>query len=191
MMGTREGVPLSPRKVLLMTFVVRQRLLLGLAVILMLAPTMMYAGGKLGQAPMFEGDTKKEMSCLACDGLGKIKGENCTTCYGRGFADYIIPGSERPIQLVGTLKDGKGKPLVGSEISITEPSVGGPAIVMKTNDDGQFGFKFPPGEFHLEMVHPESGLQGKEDLKVEANSEPILATGSETLHKLERTFTLK
>ncbi len=174
-----------------MTFVVRQRLLLGLAVILMLAPTMMYAGGKLGQAPMFTGDTKKEMSCLTCDGLGKIKGENCKTCYGRGFADYIIPGKERPIQLVGTLKDSQGKALVASEIAITEPSVGGSPIVMKTNDDGQFGFKFPPGKFHLEMVHPATGLKASADVTVEANQDPILATGTDTLHKLEKSFTLK
>lgn len=174
-----------------MTFVVRQRLLLGLAVILMLAPTMMYAGGKLGQAPLFEGDVKKEMSCLSCDGLGKVKGEDCKTCYGRGFADYILPGTERPLQLVGTLKDGKGNPLVASEIAITEPSVGGTPIVMKTNGDGQFGFKFPPGQFHLEMLHPESGLKAKADLIVEPNREPILATGTETLHKIERSFTLK
>ncbi len=174
-----------------MTFALRQRLLLGLAVIMMLAPTMMYAGGKLGQSPMFEGDSKKELSCRTCDGLGKVKGENCETCYARGFVDYIIPGPNRPIQLVGTVKNKADKPLVAVEVAITEAGVGGTPIVMKTNDDGQFGFKFPPGQFHLEMVHPESGLKGKADLTVEANSDPIPTTGTETLHILEQSFTLQ
>lgn len=174
-----------------MTFALKQRLLLGLAVLMMLAPTMMYAGGKLGQSPMFEGDSKKELSCLTCDGLGKVKGESCTTCYARGFVDYILPGPNRPIQLVGTVNSKAGKPLVAVEVSITEVGVEGSPIVMKTNNDGQFGFKFPPGQFHLEMIHPESGMKGGSDLTVESNKDPIPTTGSDTLHKLEKSFTLE
>lgn len=177
-----------------MTFATRQRLLLGLAVLMMLAPTFLFASGKLGQSPLFEGDSRKELTCLVCDGLGKVKDrekkdDKCPTCRGLGVVDYIIPGPNRPQQLVGTLHDSKGRPLTGAEIAITE--VGQPAdpIVMKTNDDGQFGFKFPPGNFHLKLTH--GALAAEQDLKVEPNSQPIASTDSETLHKFEKTFVLQ
>lgn len=156
---------------------------------MMLAPTFLFASGKLAQAPLFEGDTRKEMTCLACDGLGQVKGEKCHTCYGRGVADYILPGPNRPQQLVGTLHDSKGKPLTGAEIAITEVGQKAEPIVMKTNDDGQFGFKFPPGNFHLKLTH--GSLAAEQDLKVESNSKPIASTDSETLHKIEKTFVLQ
>lgn len=181
-----------------MTFATKQRLLLGLAVIMMLAPTILYANGSLGRAPMFEGDTRQEMSCLSCGGLGKVKGEDkkteekCRTCYGRGFSEYILPGPNRPLQLVGTVKDPSGKPVTGADVGITEAGVKADPIVMKTNDDGQFGFKFPPGNFHLSFSVPENGkLKLEQDLKVERNPAPLPASGMDTLHKIEQTFTLQ
>lgn len=172
-----------------MSFATRQRILLGLAVLMMLAPTFMYAGGYLGRAPLFEGDSRKEMTCVTCDGLGKVKDEKCTTCYGRGVAEFIIPGPNRPVQLVGTVHDTGAKPLVGAEIEITESVNPGPPIVMRTNDDGQFGFKFPPGSYKLKLKHEKLALD--QEIKVEPNSSPIAASGSETLHKIEKTFTLQ
>jgi hypothetical protein len=149
----------------------------------------MYAGGKLGQAPLFDGDTRKEMTCITCDGLGAVKTEPCKICWGRGVADYVIPGPNRPQQLVGTVHDTRSKPLTGAEIAITDKAQPGEPIIMKTNDDGQFGFKFPPGTYHLRLTHGTLALD--QDLTVEANSEPIPTTGSETLHKLEKTFILQ
>jgi hypothetical protein len=172
-----------------MTFATRQRILLGLAVLMMLAPTFMYAGGYLGRAPMFEGDQRQEMTCLACDGMGKVKEEPCKTCYGRGVAEYILPGPNRPLQLVGTVYDVKSRPLVGAEIEITPSENPGAPIVMRTNHDGQFGFKFPPGSYKLKLKHEK--LAAEQSLTVEANTKPIAASGSETLHKIERTFTLQ
>lgn len=172
-----------------MSFATRQRFLLGLAVLLMLAPTFMYAAGKLGQAPMFAGDTRKEMTCLTCDGLGTAKGESCKTCYGRGVGDYIIPGPNRPIQLIATLQDGRSLPLVGADIAITEKGSDAQPVMMKTNDDGKFGFRFPPGRYQLKLTHGK--LSGDEEIEVKANLDPISASGSETLHKIEETFTLK
>ena len=172
-----------------MTFATKQRLLLGLAVLLMLAPTFMYAGGYLGQSPMFEGDTRKEMTCATCDGLGLVKTESCKTCRGRGVVDYILPGPNRPLQLVGTVQDSKSKPLVGADIAITESGKAGEPIIMKTNDSGQFGFKFPPGSYHLRLTHEK--LASDQELKVEANLQPIPTTGAETLHVIKKTFTLQ
>jgi hypothetical protein len=156
---------------------------------MMLAPTFMYAGGYLGRAPMFEGATRQEMSCLTCQGLGKVEEQKCTTCYGQGVAEYIMPGVNRPLQLVGTVHDAKAQPLEGAEIAITESVNPGAPIIMKTNQDGQFGFKFPPGSYQLQLTH--GNLTLKEELKVEPNQAPIAATGSETLHKIEKTFTLQ
>lgn len=173
-----------------MSFATRQRFLLGLAVLMMLAPTFMYAAGKLGQAPMFTGDTRKEMTCLSCDGLGTTQGISCKNCYGRGVGDYIIPGPNRPIQLIGTLHDPKAKPLVGAEIAITESGdKESKPVIMKTNDNGQFGFRFPPGSYHLKLSH--DTLAAEQEVTVEPNLDPISTTGSETLHKVEKTFTLQ
>lgn len=172
-----------------MTFATRQRILLGLAVLMMLAPTFLYAGGYLGRAPLFDGDSRKEMTCLPCQGLGQVKEEKCVTCQGLGVAEFIIPGPNRPLQLVGTVHDAKAQPLVGAEIEITESVNPGSPIVMKTNDDGQFGFKFPPGSYELKLRHQD--LTSSEQIKVEPNLSPIATSGSETLHKIEKTFTLQ
>lgn len=177
-----------------MTFATRHRILMGLAVLMMLAPTFLYAGGYLGRAPLFEGDTRKEMTCADCQGLGTVKDKNgadekCKTCHGLGVADYIIPGPNRPIQLVGTLHDKAGKPLVDAEIAITEVGQPGSPIVMQTNNDGQFGFKFPPGTFNLKLTHGK--LAAQETLKVEPDLHPIAATSWETLHTVKKTFTLQ
>jgi hypothetical protein len=173
-----------------MTFATTQRLLLGLAVLMMLAPTFMLASGRLGGPPMFEGDTRKETSCRTCDGMGKVKGETCPTCRGRGFADYIFPGDNRPIQLVGTVQGPGSKPLVGAKIDITEVGVKADAIPMLTNEAGQFGFKFPPGSYHMSFSAPGTTLKLERDIKVEADRDPIPVRGEETLHKIEETYTL-
>lgn len=162
---------------------------MGLAVLMMLAPTFLYAGGYLGRAPMFEGDVRKEMTCASCQGLGTVKNEKCKTCHGLGVADYIIPGPNRPVQLIGTLHDKDNKPLVGAEIAITEVGQTASPIVMRTNENGQFGFKFPPGSYNLKLTHGK--LAAQESLKVEPYLQPIAAQGFETLHTIEKTFTLQ
>lgn len=156
---------------------------------MMLAPTFLYAGGYLGRAPLFEGDSRKEMTCATCQGLGTVKNEKCKTCHGLGVADYIIPGPNRPVQLIGTLHDKGNKPLVGAKIAITEIGQTASPIVMQTNESGQFGFKFPPGNYNLKLTH--GSLAAEENLKVEPNLQPIAAQGFETLHTIEKTFTLQ
>ena len=70
-----------------MAFAIRQRLILGIAVLMMFIPTILYSAGMLGRAPMFEGDVRKEMTCITCDGLGRSGEEDsCETCRGRGVA---------------------------------------------------------------------------------------------------------
>ena len=101
-----------------MPFATKQRLLLGLAVLMMCIPTILYSAGLLGRAPVFEGDVRKEMTCLSCDGLGQSgEEEGCDTCRGRGVADYIIPGPNRPIQLVGTVFDSRSGRVEGADIT--------------------------------------------------------------------------
>lgn len=177
-----------------MTFVTRQRLLLGLAVLLMLGPTFLYAAGKIGGAVVFKGDTVKEMECKACGGLGKVlptdKEASCPTCHGKGFAKYVIPGPNRPIQLLGSVVDAEGKPLADASIAITENGVEASPIVVHTSKEGNFGFRFPPGSFHLKVSHPTKKAVAEKDLTVEINAEPILSSSEEELHKIEETFTL-
>lgn len=156
---------------------------------MMLAPTFMYAGGWLARAPMFEGDVRQEMTCVTCDGLGKAKDQPCTTCYGRGVGDFILPGPHRPLQLVGTVHGPRSTPLVGASVAIRSQGSSDAPIIMETNKDGQFGFKFPPGEYELVLQH--GTLSSSASLKVEQNPNPISANGSETLHRIERTFTLQ
>ena len=77
-----------------MSFATIQRLLLGLAVLMMLVPTVLYGAGMLGRAPLFEGDVRKEITCVTCNGLGRsAKEESCKTCRGRGVADFILARS--------------------------------------------------------------------------------------------------
>lgn len=174
-----------------MPFATRQRLLLGIAVLMMLVPTFLLGAGKLGRAPLFEGDVRKEMSCVSCNGTGKLVGkeESCSTCRGRGVADFILPGPNRPLQLVGTVKSSKGEPVSGAQIAAREKDVEGEPVLLETNKDGQFGLKVPPGEYLLSITSG-SGPATEATLSVLPNKTPIPAVGYDTLHQLERDFVL-
>lgn len=175
-----------------MSFATKHRLLLGLAVLMMLIPTFMYAGGMLGRAPLYEGDVRREMTCVVCSGTGLQAGSDeeasCTVCRGRGVGEFIIPGNNRPLQLVGTVLDSENKPVEGVEIETSETSDPTVSITMVSNQDGQFGVKLPPGDFTLKLTSPKG--TATETLKIEPNSAPIYAQGLETMHKVERTFVL-
>lgn len=157
---------------------------------MMLVPTILYSAGMLGRAPIFDGDVRKEMTCISCNGLGRsAEEEACTTCRGRGVAEFIIPGPNRPIQLVGTVRDSAGEPLEEAEVSTRQAQGDDTALVLRTNEDGQFGIKLPPGDYVLSI-----SAEGKETItetvSVEQNSEPLAAVGFETLHQIEREFVL-
>lgn len=160
----------------------------------MLGPTFLYAAGKVGGPLVFEGDVRKEMECLTCHGLGKVaptdKEKSCPVCYGRGFADYIIPGPNRPIQLTGTVKDKAGVIVKDASIAVSIPGDSASAITLHTNDDGQFGFKFPPGQYHLSVSAKDGGPKLDKDLVVDRDERPIPVNGNETLHGLKETFIL-
>lgn len=173
-----------------MSFATRQQLLLGLAVIMMLVPTFLYSAGLLGRAPLFEGDVRKEMTCAVCNGLGRSANEDsCPTCRGRGVADFIIPGPNRPIQMVGTVKSAAGKVLEGAEIATRQAEGDDTQLILKTNGDGQFGIKLPPGGYVMTVSADGHGSL-TENIQVAANKEPLPARGTETLHRIEREFTL-
>lgn len=158
--------------------------------ILMLIPTFLLGAGMLGQAPMFEGDVRKEMTCVGCNGLGRTaKEESCPTCRGRGVAEFILPGPNRPIQLVGTVKSPSGAPVKGAQVAAHEKGLEGSAVLLETNNDGQFGLKVPPGEYVLNITSAGSGTLASE-FKIEQNSKPIPAVGYDTLHRLDKEFTL-
>lgn len=173
-----------------MSLASKQRLLLGIAVLLMFVPTFLYGAGMLGRAPIFEGDVRKEMTCITCDGLGRSgKEESCQTCRGRGVADFIIPGPNRPIQLVGTVTDAGSKKVEGADVAVREAE-GGPAeVLLKTNQDGQFGVKLPPGDYVLKVTTPSQGSL-QENLSIAENKAPLPARSLETLHILEKDFSL-
>lgn len=178
-----------------MTFATRQRVILGIAVLLMFTPTILYSAGLLGQAPMYDGDVRKEMTCLVCNGMGRTGEEDtCGTCRGRGVAEFILPGQNRPLQLVGTVMNTSGEKIEGADIAVHMAGVtpgedGAKEILFKTNGDGQFGVKLPPGEYVIKVSN-QSGDTTQETLLVEHNPAPLPATKMETLHKIEREFRL-
>ena len=158
---------------------------------MMLVPTFLYSAGMLGRAPIFEGDVRKEMTCITCDGLGRTaEDESCATCRGRGVADFIIPGENRPLQMIGTVKDASDKPVEGAEVATRQAEGDQTPLVLKTNEgDGQFGIKLPPGAYVMTVSAPEKGSV-TESIVVEVNADPLPARGAETLHELEREFHL-
>ena len=177
-----------------MTFATRQRLLLGIAVLLMITPTILYSAGLLGRAPLYDGDVRKELTCVTCNGLGRTGEDTCSTCHGRGVADFILPGPFRPLQLVGTVYNSSGEAVEGADIGVhqadqTPGTDGAKEILFKTNADGQFGVKLPPGQYVIKVSKGESGPV-EESITVERNPEPVAATKLETLHKLEKEFRL-
>lgn len=157
---------------------------------MMLVPTFLYAGGMLGRAPLFDGDVRKEMTCLTCNGMGRTgKDETCATCHGRGVADYIIPGPHRPQQLIGTVKDSHGDKVAGAAVAAREKGISGEDVLLETNDSGQFGLKVPPGTYEISITSPNSGSL-TQTLEVVQNTTPVPATGYDTLNHLEKEFTL-
>lgn len=178
-----------------MNFATKQRLLLGIAVLLMFTPTILYSAGLLGRAPLYEGDVRKEMTCLTCGGFGIVDEEKCDTCRGRGVAEYIVPGPNRPLQLVGTVYGPSGETIKGAEIAVRE---GGDAagqeesleLLYVTNDDGQFGVKLPPGEYVIKAQAEGNGV-AEEQVVVTQVADPLPATKLETLHRLEKEFRLQ
>lgn len=178
-----------------MTFATKQRILLGIAVLLMFTPTFLYSAGLLGQAPLYEGDIRKEMSCLTCEGLGRSgEEETCGTCRGRGVAEFILPGPHRPLQVVGTVYNSSGEKIEGANIAVhvlgaVPGQDGAKEILFVTNDDGQFGVKLPPGEYVIK-AGTEGGAEIQDSLLVEHNPSPLPATKLETLHKIEKEFRL-
>ena len=178
-----------------MNFATKQRILLGIAVLLMFTPTFLYSAGLLGQAPLYEGDLRKEMTCVTCEGLGRSGEEDsCGTCRGRGVAEFILPGPHRPLQLVGTVLNTSGEKIEGADIAVhvagaTPGEDGAKEILFKTNGDGQFGVKLPPGEYVIK-AGVEGGGTVQEAITVEQNPAPVPATKLETLHKIEKEFRL-
>lgn len=173
-----------------MPFVMKQRLLLGVAVLMMCIPTMLYSAGMLGRAPLFEGDVRKEMACVTCKGMGRVADKDpCDTCRGRGVADFIIPGPNRPIQVIGTVTDAKGQKVGKAEVSARQAEGDDTALMLETNDDGQFGIKLPPGQYVLAISSAERGSV-QESLVIEQNASPLPARSLDTLHTIEHSFHL-
>lgn len=173
-----------------MPFATKQRLLLGLAVLLMCIPTILYSAGLLGRAPLFEGDVRKEMTCLTCNGLGRsAEKESCDTCRGRGVADFIIPGPNRPIQMIGTVTNAAGEKVAGAEVGARQAQGDETELLLKTNGDGQFGIKLPPGQYVL-RVTAQTGESTQESVTIEQVSTPLPARSLDTLHTIERDFRL-
>lgn len=173
-----------------MPFATKQRLLLGLAVLLMLVPTILYSAGMLGRAPVFEGDVRKEMTCITCDGLGRAgESETCETCRGRGVADFIFPGPNRPIRMIGTVTNATGDKVEGAEIAARQAQGDDTELLLKTNEQGQFGIKLPPGQYVLRVTAP-TGESVQENISIEQVSAPLPARSLDTLHTIERDFHL-
>ncbi len=177
-----------------MTFATRQRLLLGIAVLLMITPTILYSAGLLGRAPLYEGDVRKEMTCITCNGLGRSGEDTCRTCRGKGVAEFILPGNNRPLQIVGTVYNSSGEVVEGADVAVRQSDQapgqdGAMEILFNTNGDGQFGVKLPPGQYVFKVSKEQSGPV-EETLTVAQDPAPLPATKLETLHKVEKEFRL-
>ena len=157
---------------------------------MMLVPTLLYGANMLGRAPIFEGDVRKEMTCISCDGLGRsAEKESCDTCRGRGVAEFILPGPNRPIQLIGTVRDSAGDTVEGADVATKQAEGDDTELLLKTNGDGQFGIKLPPGNYVIKISKDGSGSV-EETLNMKANPDPLPARTLDTLHKLEQKFIL-
>lgn len=174
-----------------MSFVTKQRLFLGLALLLMLTPTFLYGAGMLGRAPLFEGDVRKEMTCLTCDGIGRLADEeSCRTCRGRGVADFIIPGPNRPQQLVGTIIGVDGKVVEGADVALRQAEGDQTELLLHSNGDGQFGMKLPPGDYAISIKTEDNGHLER-PLTIEFRADPVPAVGPESLYRLDVEFQLE
>lgn len=157
----------------------------------MLTPAFLLSAGLLGRAPMFDGDERKEMTCIVCDGVGRTASEeSCNTCRGRGVADFILPGPNRPLQLVGTVLGPDNKPIEGAEAAARQAEGDQTELIMATNHEGQFGIKLPPGEYVIRVTAEGIGSV-QESLLVEHNPDPLPAKSYETHHKIEKDFKLQ
>ena len=157
---------------------------------MMLVPTILYGANMLGRSPIFEGDVRKEMTCISCDGLGRSADEDsCATCRGRGVAEFILPGQNRPLQLVGTVRDAAGDTVEGADVATRQAEGDDTELLLKTNDNGQFGIKLPPGSYVIKISKDGSGSV-EETLNVKSNPDPLPAQSLDTLHKLEQKFIL-
>ncbi|MGE0494828.1 MAG: carboxypeptidase regulatory-like domain-containing protein [Vulcanimicrobiota bacterium] len=163
------------------------RWLLGLAVLLMFVPTFLFAAGPLRRPPMFEGDRIQEMECRRCSGAGKEGAEECRLCRGRGRTDYILPGPNRPTQVIGTVLNGGGHPVEGANI-LVKSSFG--ELSYRTNGDGQFGVKLPPGRYTIEASQEGAG-QAVQEVDVVASVEPLPAAMPTTLAEMAIELSLK
>jgi hypothetical protein len=158
---------------------------------MMVIPTLLYSAGMLGRAPLFEGDVRKEMTCVTCDGLGRTaKEETCTTCRGRGVADFIIPGPNRPIQMIGTVLGPDNKPVEGAEIAARQAEGDTTELFLETNPEGQFGIKLPPGDYVVRVSAQGVGSV-QESLVIKQDPNPLPARSLDTHHKLNKEFKLQ
>ncbi len=166
--------------------VTRQRLLLGVAILLMFIPTFLFAAGPLRQPPLFEGDRIAELDCRQCDATGKTQGEDCGLCRGRGKAQYILPGPNRPQQVIGTVVNAGGHPVESARVSVM---AGPDQLEFQTNHEGQFGVKLPPGDYTIAVRKEEVG-QSEQSFVVPVTTQPLPAANPTTLQELPLDFEL-
>lgn len=177
--GVRVGTRASSK----MNTLLRQRILLGLAILLMMVPTFLFVAGPLRRPPMFEGDRLVELDCSVCRGVNP----ECETCAGKGKSTFVIPGPNRPIYLVGTVTDrASGASLAGASVKVSTEA--GP-IELKTSEEGQFGLRLPPGTYPL-RIQDEKHPVLDETLEVAPNQQPIPVSGDLSLHRVDLSFKL-
>ena len=168
-----------------MSILTRQRFLLGLAVLMMLVPTIMFAAGPLRLPAMFEGDELVELACPVCEGSGVQEKEKCRRCSGRGQVPGLIAGPHRPVQIVGTVTTGQ-QPLEGAEVTVDLGAQG--KLNYHTNPEGQFGVKLPPGRYSITVTH--DGHSSVQDFEVIHHSEPVVIEEGGNLRKQELSFVI-
>ncbi len=168
-----------------MSSLIKHRILLGLAVIMMLVPTIMFAAGPLRLPPLFEGDQVVEVACPTCEGSGSVDGEKCNKCSGQGLVPGIVAGPNRPVQIVGIVLSGQ-QMIEGARVKVDLGS--GEKLSYQTNDKGQFGVKLPPGNYRIEVSHGEK--TASTEVEVLHHKEPVAIEEGGNLYRQEIEFQL-
>ncbi|MCA9791796.1 MAG: carboxypeptidase regulatory-like domain-containing protein, partial [Candidatus Eremiobacteraeota bacterium] len=100
--------------------------------------------------------------------------------------EYILPGPNRPTQVIGTVLNGGGHPVEAADILVK--SAAGD-LNYRTNQDGQFGVKLPPGRYTIEASQDGVGKAVKE-VDVQPSTEPLPAAMPTTLAEMPVEFSL-
>ncbi len=167
----------------------RFKLMLAVAMLLMLTPSLLYLAGPLRRPLLFKGDRLVELEAhkVGERWVPYQNGRQDSSSRGRKVW-FVLPGPHRPVRFVGKVVSKAGNLLEG--IQITLKTQDGTEIVRVTDSQGRFGYDLPPGRYYL-AFNMSGKTVLKEELKVPRYYDPLPAEPVEQAWKeIEHTFVL-